>query len=155
MGWGTFSNSSERMSVVEGDFSKLKMNDHMAMMLSDAYEAITRVNGWEFLKSYEPEAGKGFLFSKGPEKLEEINGALKYEGHSGSSHAWTMRVMEMIAKKGWLEYVKSVGVKECGPLEVAEALAKANPSVFGGQAEAMRKFSEGKLTYAEMRGLCG
>lgn len=73
---------------------------HEAMMLQDTDNAITKCDLWEWLKNYEPEDGKGFSFSNHP-NLDRISKSMKYEGHSGSSYSWCMRVMERIAKDGW------------------------------------------------------
>jgi hypothetical protein len=129
---------------------------HEAMMLRDMDSAITQCNLWEWLREYTPEEGKGFMFSQHP-NLDKINAAMKYQGHSGSSYGWTMRQMEYIAKHGWtlFEFTNKNAktVVKVSPLHVAEAYRHV-PG-FEGQADAMKKFSEGKMTYAEMRSLCG
>lgn len=201
---------------------------HEAMMLQDADSAITECNLWDWLRGYTPEEGKGFMFSQHP-NLNKIDAAMKFRGHSSSSHAWTMRQMEYIAKNGWdalqaevlrntdirklardkyrasehykqySEYLKICSDEERGgilraiineeertfknlraiktdppiveavanmatvlrnvknndpsPLDIAEA-SRGVPG-FEGQADAMKRFSEGKMTYAEMRSLCG
>jgi hypothetical protein len=129
---------------------------HEAMMLRDMDAAITQCNLWEWLREYTPEEGKGFMFSHHP-NLDKINAAMKYQGHSGSSYAWTMRQMEYIAKHGWtlFEFANKNAktVVKLSPLHIAEA-HRYVPG-FEGQADAMKKFSEGKMTYAEMRSLCG
>jgi hypothetical protein len=66
-------------------------------MLRDAYQAITDCDLWNWFAIYEPEEDKGFMFGEHP-NLTKINNAMKYEGHSGFSYAWTMRVMKDIAK---------------------------------------------------------
>ncbi len=75
-------------------------DEHECMMLRDAFNAITECNLWSWLKTYTPHANEGFMFSTHP-NLDAINLAMRYEGHSGSSYAWTMRVMESLAKNGW------------------------------------------------------
>ncbi len=152
--------------------SLYKKND--VEMLQDADNAITECGLWDWLKEYEPEDGKGFLLSRHP-NLERIDSAMKYGGHSGSSHAWVMRQMEYIAKNGWdsfcalrnfhrqnemadqrnakvLSNVSDVNI--LNPLRVAELLRDKLPD---GEQQygAMKKFSEGNLSYAEMRALCG
>jgi len=47
----------------------------------------------------------------------------------------------------------SSGVKNPTPLDIAEA--SRNIPGFEGQADAMKQFAEGKMSYAEMRSLCG
>lgn len=156
-----------------------------AAMLQDADNAITTCELWDWLKEYEPEDGKGFMFSEHP-NLTRINNAMKYGGHSGSSYGWTMRQMEYIAKHGWdlfefrareerrkeeaekvnriaqaannakyviIKAIVSSNGGDVTPLHIAEA-SRGVPG-FEGQADAMKRFSEGKMSYAEMRSLCG
>ena len=78
---------------------------HESEMLRDAYQAITTCDLWDWLRTYTPE--KGFMFSGHP-NLTRINAEIKYDGHSGASHAMTMRVMESIAKVGWDEHKNRV-----------------------------------------------
>ncbi len=138
---------------------------HEAIMLEDADKAITECGLWDWLRDYTPEENKGFMFSQHP-NLDKINAAMKYGGHSGSSYGWTMRQMEYIAKHGWTLFefskrndnmaavLQNVKSKENpSPLDVAEA-SRGVPG-FEGQADAMKRFAEGKMTYAEMRSLCG
>jgi len=137
---------------------------HEAMMLQDADSAITQCNLWEWLRDYTPEEGKGFMFSEHP-NLEKITSAMKYGGHSGSSYGWTMRQMEYIAKHGWTLFeftrrrqhlttvLRNVTNNDPSPLDIAEA-SRGVPG-FESQADAMKRFSEGKMTYSEMRSLCG
>lgn len=98
-------------TVKEGDFNALNLDSHSIEMLADAYQAVTKANRWGYLKRSDvPAKGKGFMFSDA-EELREIDLEMKYGGHSGSSYAWTMRSMEMIAKQGWNIYAKEIGVK--------------------------------------------
>jgi hypothetical protein len=71
-------------------------------MLSDAYQAITTCDLWDWMKTYTPDKDKGFVFSSHP-NLDRINAAMKNKAHSGGSYGWTMRTMENIAKLGWDE----------------------------------------------------
>jgi hypothetical protein len=137
---------------------------HEVAMLEDADNAITECDLWKWLAEYTPEEGKGFVFSQHP-NLDRINGAMKYQGHSGGSYGWTMRQMEYIAKHGWTLFefkvqqenmkkvLQNVKTANPSPLDIAEA-SRDVPG-FEGQADAMKQFAEGKMTYAEMRSLCG
>jgi hypothetical protein len=69
-------------------------------MLKDAYEAITVCDLWDWMRTYSPEEGKGFMFTSHP-NLDRIEKEMKFGGHSGASWGWTMRTMEAIAKRGW------------------------------------------------------
>lgn len=73
---------------------------HEAMMLQDADTAITESGLWEWMSTYNPASGDGFMFSSHP-NLDKIGEAMKYQGHSGSSYGWTMRMMQKIARLGW------------------------------------------------------
>jgi len=84
----------------QGDFSFIK--NYTAEMLKDAWDAVEKTNGWEFMKNHGP---RSYAFDDPPEKLKEINRAMKYDCHSGASYGWTMRQMEAIAKNGWANYV--------------------------------------------------
>jgi hypothetical protein len=137
---------------------------HEATMLQDADNAITECGLWDWLQNYTPDEGKGFMFSEHP-NLNKINAAMKYGGHSGSSYAWTMRQMEYIAKHGWTLFefskknenmqvvLRNLKTDNPTPLDVAEA-SRGVPG-FEGQADAMKRFSEGKMTCADLRALCG
>lgn len=73
--------------------------EYQREMLMSAYNVITTMEKWMFLKSFEPGDG-GFMFTDHPEAIEisnEINNAYG-GGHSGASLAMTMRVMQKIAK---------------------------------------------------------
>ncbi len=137
--------------------------EHEAMMLQDADNAITSCGLWDWLRDYTPTENKGFMFSEHP-NLTQIRSAMKYGGHSGASYGWTMRQMEYIAKHGWtlFEFVKRNNnmhavlqnvTTDPTPLDISEA-SRDVPG-FDGQADAMKRFAEGKMTYAEMRSLCG
>jgi hypothetical protein len=83
-----------------GDFSWLK-ND--GQMLSHMYKAISYLGLWPWLHQYVPKPTEGFMFSWCPE-IHAISVEVDSDGHSGSSFAYCMRHMDMIAKKGWTEY---------------------------------------------------
>jgi hypothetical protein len=76
-------------------------------MIKDGMRAVVRTNNvlkereidtWSYLSKYSPPPGKGFMFCD-----DAIVSIIQREmeiGHSGSSMAWTMRVIELIAKEG-------------------------------------------------------
>jgi hypothetical protein len=76
-------------------------------MLKSMYDAITRLDLWGWLKTYKPEEGKGFAWSRAPE-ISRISNEVISDGHSGPSFAWAMRNMESIAKNGWEHYYKNI-----------------------------------------------
>jgi hypothetical protein len=70
-------------------------------MLQSAYNVISRMEMWDFLKNYTPPKDTGFMFdnnSKINDIQEQIQKAYDYN-HSGWSMAFTMRKMEEIAKQ--------------------------------------------------------
>lgn len=70
-------------------------------MLRDAENAIDKAQMWEYMKG-EPGEG-GYMFGSDAE-LKEIYSYITYDGHSGSSMAWTMRVMQELARLGIDEF---------------------------------------------------
>jgi hypothetical protein len=80
------------------------------------------------MKTYVPEAGKGFMFSNPPPKLQHINNKIHelYDGHSGGSYGWTMRQIEDIAKNGWEAWVTRVRSWRSEEEVIAEAIARSN-----------------------------
>jgi hypothetical protein len=72
--------------------------EHEREMLISAYNVITNMGKWWFLKSFKPGDG-GFMFTDNPQVRNisnEVNKAYG-GGHSGASLAMTMRVMQKIA----------------------------------------------------------
>ena len=88
-----------------GDFSFFKKDgDDTDVMLKDMYDAVSVSENWENLKGFIPQDG-GFMFSEKPEWFSRIDSAVKYDGHSGASHAWTIRCIDYIAKHGWENFM--------------------------------------------------
>lgn len=66
-------------------------------MLTSAYNVITRMEKWNYIKETQPGDG-GYTFTSNEELVKimnEINNDYQY--HSGASLGWTMRVMQQIA----------------------------------------------------------
>jgi len=82
-------------------------------MIKDGIIAIIRasqatgIDTWNYLKTYTPEADKGFMFSNDA-TIDRI-GQYMEVGHSGSSYGWTMRQLQRIAhmpqlpQRSWLD----------------------------------------------------
>jgi hypothetical protein len=72
--------------------------EHEREMLTSAYNVITSMEMWDFLKRYKVNPNKGFMFDNN-DVIGRImsNISRSYDNHSGSSMAYTMRVMEKIA----------------------------------------------------------
>lgn len=146
-------------------------------MFTDAYNSINKVpGGWAYLKDPDSVGDGGFMFSQYSSRPDiraqidnEINKTESGQGHSGCSYGLTMRAMESIAKRGWLAFIRrewpaynptipNETRDEFGEfvtnLQNDPAARQQIPDI-DQQAEAMRNFRAGNLSYAEMRTLCG
>jgi hypothetical protein len=85
-----------------------------ADMLRDAMNAVVLAQGdpiisenktdvWNYMSTYEPPAGEGFMFSRGDKVVSCIQANMQV-GHSGGSMAITMRHLQLLAKIGLSEY---------------------------------------------------
>jgi hypothetical protein len=100
--FGSDGHTTEKMTYKPGDFSFVE-DVATREMFDDAYNAIDAVwGGWEFMER-DPGEG-GFMFSGDPYSAA-IQKNMKYDGHSGASYGWTMRVMQKIARVGWERFV--------------------------------------------------
>lgn len=69
------------------------------LMLQRAYNVITTMEKWSFLKEYQPPLDKGFMWDDNKTVIEIMNKINNdYSCHSGSSLAYVMRIMQTIAK---------------------------------------------------------
>ena len=132
-------------------FESLGYSKLESLMLYDMFCAITQANQWKWLATYQPPEGKGFMFCDAPE-LREIDKHIEYKEHSGATYGLCMRAMQVIAQTGFRGLAKLRGVNMDW-----ESFMKEVESIpaFREQAEALRKFEKGELTYAQMRELCG
>ena len=73
---------------------------HEVAMVQDAYDAVLHADLLNWFKAFEPHPNEGFMFSSDV-NLAVIGTHMKYQGHSGSSYGWTMRVVHDIVKNGW------------------------------------------------------
>lgn len=83
------------------NFASLGYTEHENEMLQDAENAINKADMWEYMK-LEPGEG-GYMYGD-DDQLREIYKHIKYDGHSGSSMGWTMRVMQQLAQLGIDEF---------------------------------------------------
>jgi len=85
-------------------------DSHTRSMVSNGSDAVTQLELWEWLKSFEP-GSTGFMFSDDSNvtrignKMESMPNP---PSHSGSSFALTMRHLQYIAKHGMNEYKKKM-----------------------------------------------
>jgi hypothetical protein len=99
--------------VVELDLSFIK-DSWCADMLRDGMNAIVLAQGdpeinakgidvWNYLSTYEPPSGEGFMFSRGDMVVSRVQSNMQ-TGHSGNSMAFTMRHIQLLAKIGISKY---------------------------------------------------
>ena len=83
----------------KGDFSELKFHEHAKPFLADAYQAVTVTEEWANMA--KDPGTTGFAWSRAP-YLDRIRGTMTLlNDHSAGSMAWTLRVMQRIARVGW------------------------------------------------------
>ena len=86
-------------------------SSHTRRMIENGYQAVNSLELWDFLSKFEPEEGKGFMFTdhheinRIGEKMEELPNS---PGHSGASFACTMRHLQYIAKHGLDKYKRDI-----------------------------------------------
>jgi hypothetical protein len=69
-------------------------------MFLSAYNTITQMEMWDFIKNYEPPENAGFMFDRNT-TIQSIHNKIAENynnNHSGFSMAFTMRKMQEIAK---------------------------------------------------------
>jgi len=95
--------SIENTNIIPGKFGYIK-DESTKIMLVTAWKAITMLELWDFVE----EEDEAYMISTNPKvfeiyrKIEELG----YNGHSGSSFAFIMRIMQYIAKYGEAEFKK-------------------------------------------------
>lgn len=92
-----------------GQFDFIK-DKHIKQLLKSAHNAITLCELWDWMRTYEPPANTGFMWSDSPE-LDRLNQQMWKDPvngyHSGSSYGLIMREMEFIAKHGYNHYKRT------------------------------------------------
>jgi hypothetical protein len=84
------------------DFSFL--SECMRELIEPAYYSLTPQD-WDFLKNYEPSEEFGFMFTNNNNKLNIIyNKISQHPSQSGSTVGYTLRCLQIIAKKGFATY---------------------------------------------------
>jgi hypothetical protein len=101
------------------------------------------------------------MFSEKPAWFSLIDKAVKYDGHSGASHGWTMRCIDYIAKHGWENFVAKFSNPDAATkrrlrilelpysiqearnnLEECEENARIPPSIFYDEKDKQRTHEE-------------
>ena len=92
--------SQEQKNLLYEQFGAIVFDSIYRTMFYEGFRAITEASGWNFLSQCETTS---FLFNtKPPEKLRLIESKIFefYDGHSGSSYGFTIRMLEVLAKEG-------------------------------------------------------
>ena len=106
-----FPRTAEEVAAIDLSFLG---DDWASDMLRDAMNAVVlaqedpkistqEIDVWNYLSTYEPPQGQGFMFSRGDIVVESVQRNMQV-GHSGSSMAMTMRQLQLLAKIGLPEY---------------------------------------------------
>ena len=99
------------------------LSENNRHILESAYNTITRLEKWDYLREYVISENTGYMFAAEDsinELMDQINSDYQF-GHSGCSMALTMRTMDFIAKNGFdsfREYVVQESVSKFS--EIAE-----------------------------------
>tara|TARA_B110000444_G_C18724542_1_gene540179 strand:+ start:642 stop:950 length:309 start_codon:yes stop_codon:yes gene_type:complete len=80
-------------------------DDYWNQSLKQMSDTITKLELWDWLKTYSPPKDQGFMWCN-HENIDKISKGLVHNDHSGSSFAFALRNMEFIAKKGFLAWKK-------------------------------------------------
>jgi hypothetical protein len=94
------------LSFLGDDWATDMLRDVMnAVVLAQQDPEISRqeINVWNYISTYEPPRGEGFMFSRGDLVIESVQRNMQV-GHSGSSMATTMRQLQLLAKIGFPQY---------------------------------------------------
>ena len=82
-------------------------DSHTRSLVSNGYQAVSQLELWDWMKSFTPATGDGFMWTSHPNVykiMEKMESLPNPPGHSGSSFAITMRQLELIAKNGIDKY---------------------------------------------------
>jgi len=84
-------------------------DDHTRSMVSNGHAAVSQLELWGWLKTFNPKDGFMFTPHENIDKITEaMNSLPNPPGHSGSSFGITMRHLEFIAKHGMEKYKQEI-----------------------------------------------
>lgn len=165
------------------NYSEL-FDNHEANMLQDADNAITECKLWDWLNMYEPANGFGvdnhpnLTLINNKMKLYDSHSGSSYGWTMRhmeyiAKHGWALfefnireqhrkdeakeklnKMADSMANAGYV-IAKAIMNSNGNPTPLDIAEASRDVPGFKGQADTMKKFSEGTMSYAEMRSLCG
>jgi len=71
-------------------------NDTHKKMILDGVDALNKLKLWDWLKNFEPDADRGFIFTNDV-NLDKLHRETDHSGHSGVSFAIMMRILKRVA----------------------------------------------------------
>jgi len=85
------------------DFAFLDIGDRN--MIQSAYQTVSRLNKWDYMRRYDPNSETGYMFDNDP-TIREIISTINEDSplHSGASLVYTMRRVQHIAKNGFEKF---------------------------------------------------
>jgi hypothetical protein len=90
-----------------GEFDFISSDLYDGLYYRNAHWAITQCEMWDWLRNFEPDPTRGFMFTRHP-NIKIIENKMYEEeiatGHSGASFAITMQQMSYIAKNGYEQF---------------------------------------------------
>ena len=103
--------SLQEVAAIDLSFMK---DEWVEDMMRDAFNAVVLaqenpqilqkgIDVWDYLSTYEPPRGEGFMFSRGDLVVESVQQNMQI-GHSGNTMAITMRHLQLVAKIGLPKY---------------------------------------------------
>jgi len=90
-------------STMEGIFICECCPQYVNDQRTSMYNAVTQAEAWEWLRTF---SGESFMFSQDPMVSKISNLDTNADNHSGASFGCCMRVMEYIAKNGWVAWTQ-------------------------------------------------
>lgn len=118
--------------------------------LHDLDHALDKANLRKWFTEYDPPAKDGYLFDDHPNMKEIHKHMILLDQHSGTSYAITCRTLKKIVCLGYSTYESSLLLDR-----MIDTLMKSDDYELKKQGQTLKDFRDGKLSYSEMRGLCG
>ena len=90
-----------------GDFNWYSDEQPVRDILKNMFDAVTKLNLWDWLRDFNPNPEDGLQFSESSE-IDAIAQETADMGHSGTSFGYCLGNMSSIAKIGWVKYYNTV-----------------------------------------------
>lgn len=120
-------------------FERLGYTKLQSLMLHDMSCAATTAKQWSRLSNYT-------------EDVSAIDAHIEYKDHTEETYKWCMDQLRLLSRHGFRRLARIRGVNLDWMTFVGEV--ESIPEL-REQAEVLRKFERGEISYAEMRTHCG